>query len=241
MHRRRAAYTDRPPALWRWEWCVVIAVGIIVYLILGLQADSLPSRTGIQMHIVAGIGLFLLAAVMYGTRRYLLAGILAVPAGMFTFQLWRKTDVYAFVRQPGSLHFWEVSLLVALVAMGGVMLFSLLYSRRAANPKAPVSLTTIFCVGALLFGQCEVSLTHLNVAWDRSEPTAHVCTVEGNWEERVGRRIKAVSLLLDNGGEKIQFNRTESGGVEFLPGDMVIVQEYAGAFGEPYYLLKGKI
>lgn len=222
----------------RTEWLSLIA-GAFVWFLVAQVLNALPFNTRIPLEIVLSIVLVLgCIALHIFYRRYFLEGLLAVVGGGLSFQLWTSTDRYAFVSNPDHLHFWQTSAAVALVVMLALLLGEYWVSKYTplSRKKTTLSLLTVLCAGAVVFGQCEAGLTHLNVAWDSSAPTRHICQVEGNWEERVGRSGTIITLLLNKNGERISLHRDR---VEYEAGETVCLLECAGAFGEAYYIVEG--
>lgn len=225
----------------RREWLSIV-IGVVLWLLTMLALGAVPFAW--RMPIQIGLSLLfvltcLILHIFY--RRYFLEGILAVAGGGLSFELWLSTGRYAFVSSPDSLHFWQTSLAVSLVAVTALLIGEY-WAWRHTPPfrkRTAVSLITVLCAGVVAFGQCEASLTHLNVAWDRSAPVRHMCEVEGNWKEQMGRSGTIITLLINKNGERISLSRDHIGYVEYEAGDSVCLLEYSGAFGEPYYVVEG--
>ena len=222
----------------RTEWLSLV-VGIFVWFLIGQVLNTLPFATQISLEIVLSI-VFVLGCIALHIcyRRYFLEGLLAVVGGGLSFQLWTSTDRYAFASQPDRLHFWQISAVVAVVVMMALLLGEYWAGRYTAPSRkmTTFSLLTMLCAGAVVFGQCEAGLIHLNVAWDSSAPVRHVCQVEGNWDERIGRSGTITTLLINKNGEMVSLHRDH---VEYEAGESVCLLEYAGAFGEAYYIVEG--
>lgn len=222
----------------RWGKYLSLLIGLVLIVPLWSAFDS---RSIAVMVILAWVLSLACVVVHTMTRRYFLEGVLAGMGGGLSFQLWTTTGRYAFVQNADSLHFWRISLSVALFVIMVLMLADYLFARRRhlARPGMASSMLTLVCVAIVVFGQCEASLTHLNVAWDNSTPRHHLCEVEGNWVEKVYRSVDQTVLLLRKEGETVRLVRAASY-AEFYEGEEVILLEYEGAFHQAYYVLEEK-
>lgn len=226
----------------RWGVWLSLLVGIVFVLPLWMCLDSVPVAQAISVR-VGSSWLLSIACVMVHiwTRRYFLEGVLAGMGGTLSLHLWMTTDRYTFVDNAGTLHFWRVSLIVALLTVMTLMLADYWLARRRhpSRTKTAVSMLTLACAGVVMFGQCEATLTHLNAAWDTSVPRRHWCEVAGNWVEHVSRGATQTILLLNKDGQTVRLVRSASY-AEYEEGDGVFLLEYEGAFDKAYYLLEEK-
>lgn len=226
----------------RWGVWLSFVVGVVLILPLQLCLDGLSFTQSLSLTVGLSWALSLACvAVHVFTRRYFLEGILAGFGGGLSFQLWTTTDRYAFVRNADSLPFWHISLTAALLTVMGLVLVDYVRGRRShpSHSRMTLSLLTLACVGVVMFGQCEATLTHLNVAWDDSAPRRHLCEVEGNWVERVSRGATQTVLLLSKDGQTVRLVRSASY-AEYEEGESVYLLEYEGAFDKAYYVLEEK-
>ncbi len=230
------------PTADRWGAWLSLVVGLVLILPLRLCLERIPTVQALSVTVFLAWVLTLSCVVVHIlTRRYFLEGVLAGMGGGLSFQLWTTTDRYAFVHNADSLPFWRISLTAALVLVMVLMLADYVSARRGHpyRTKSAVSLLTLACVGVVMFGQCEATLTHLNVAWDDSIPRRHLCEVEGNWVERVSRGATQTVLLLNKDGQTVRLVRSASY-AEYEEGDGVFLLEYEGAFDKAYYVLEEK-
>jgi len=226
----------------RWGAWLSLVVGLVLMLPLWLCLERISTAQALSVTVFLSWALTLACvAVHILTRRYFLEGVLAGMGGGLSFQLWTTTDRYAFAPNADALPFWRFSLTAALVLIMVLMLADYAVARRGhpSRAKTAVSLLTLACVGVVMFGQCEATLTHLNVAWNTSDPYRHLCRVEGNWVERVSRGATQTVLLLNKDGETVRLTRSASY-AEYEEGESVVLLEYEGAFDKTYYVLEEK-
>lgn len=228
------------PTADRWSAWLSLVVGLVLILPVWLCLERLSMAQALSVTVFLSWSLTLACVVVHIlTRRYFLEGVLAGMGGGLSFQLWTTTDRYALVHNADSLPFWRISLTAALVLMMALMLADYVSARRGhpSRTQTAVSLLTLVCAGVVMFGQCEATLIHLNVAWDMSNPRRHLCEVEGNWVERVSRGATQTVLLLNKDGQTVRLVRSASY-AEYEEGESVVLLEYEGAFDKAYYILE---
>ncbi len=143
---------------------------------------------------------------------------------------------YTFVDNSGGIHFWQASLIVAIIS--GIISFVLLkkgvislkYNRK--SEKASVVILTFFAAFAISWA----TTSNLNYALDTQEPTEYIAIIEDKDMDLNSKSADEYELKLTFDGKTIELNVSQSEYYAYEIGDKFPIKLYKGAFNEPYYI-----
>ncbi len=143
---------------------------------------------------------------------------------------------YTYVDNSGGIHFWQASLIVAIIAgvISVVLLkkgvISLKYDRKF--DKVSVVILTFFAAFAISWA----TASNLNYALDTQEPIEYIAVIEDKDMDLNTKSADEYELKLTFDDKTIKLNVSQSEYYAYEIGDKFPIKLYKGAFNDPYYI-----
>lgn len=177
------------------------------------------------------LGYVLFHGIKY-EKLYCVQGIAFCFLGMLSAS---GAKYYNYVENPNGLHFWLVSLVLAIIAMA-LTIFICIHRRRPVGE----SIAYVICVPLLFWLASCVTMGNLNYSLDFSEPTEMVVEIEDK-EVHVSSGKGTTThyeLAVEIDGNKVILEVSEAHYDDTMVGDDITVSCYNGFFRAPYYIVE---
>ncbi len=155
--------------------------------------------------------------------------VIYLSTAWFGLAVFMSLEDYRFINNPGGIHFWQIPLILGLVA---AVFFAIAFRWNSIPEIIGYSVIAFFFTFCLVWS----TACNLNYAFDTSEPEEYMAVIEEMEIDSGYRRPTRYKLMLDIGGESVELNVSQSEYHSYNISDKFPVKMYQGAFDDPYYI-----